>query len=175
MSSLNSITLIGRLGRDPELRTTPGGMSVCEISIATSERRKDGSDQYVDEVQWHNVTFWDKKAEIAAQYLQKGSLVCVQGSLKYNKYTDNSGVNRIKTFISATNLTMLSPKSEHEQQSSAANNSGSFASNSAPPTQKTAAAQNAYAQAKAGTARPSSPPPPPANAGVGGMSDDIPF
>lgn len=89
MSSVNKVILIGRCGRDVEIRVTPSGMSIGSTSIATSSKRKG-----VEETQWHRVTFFDKLAEIAGEYLTKGKEVYIEGRLSYEKYTDKDGIER---------------------------------------------------------------------------------
>ena len=111
MASLNKIQIIGNVGRDPESRTMPSGDSVCNISVATSDRYKDKETGEVKEaVEWHRVAFFGKLAEIAGQYLKKGSQVYVEGRLRTRKWTDASGVEKYSTEIVAESLQMLGGK-----------------------------------------------------------------
>ncbi len=104
--SLNRVTLLGNLGRDPELRTTPSGASVCNFSIATTESYKDKNDQWQEVTDWHNVVFWNRQAEVAGQYLKKGSKVYIEGKLKTRSY-EKDGVTRYVTEVMGNNLVLL--------------------------------------------------------------------
>ena len=99
MASVNKVIILGRLGRDPELRETSGGTTVCRLAVATSRRykAKDGSKQ--EETEWHDISLFGKTAEIAGQYLKKGSEVYVEGRLHTRKYTGKDGVERYATEI----------------------------------------------------------------------------
>ena len=113
MSSVNKIILLGNCGRDPETRFLPSGQAVANISIATSTRRKDkNSGEMVEETQWHRVTFFDRLAEIAGQYVRKGSQVYVEGRLKYGKFTNKDGVEQNTCDIIATEMQLLGGKPE---------------------------------------------------------------
>lgn len=104
---LNKVILIGRLGREPETRFMPNGEAVCNFSVATSEKYTDKNDQRQEETEWHNVTMFRKLAEIAGQYLTKGSQVYIEGKIKSRKYTDKNGVERTAYDIIANELKML--------------------------------------------------------------------
>lgn len=106
-SSLNKVMLIGRLGRDPEMRSTQGGVSVANLSLATDESFKDRSGQRQDRTEWHTVVLWGKQAEIAEQYLRKGRLVFVEGRIETRKWKDKEGHDRYSTQIRAFNFQML--------------------------------------------------------------------
>ena len=96
MASINKVILIGNLGRDPEVRYTPSGAAVCNVTIATSRNWKDKtSGDKVEETEWHRVVFYDRLAEIAGEYLKKGRSVYVEGRLKTRKWQDKEGVERI--------------------------------------------------------------------------------
>ena len=111
MASVNKVTLIGNLGRDPELRHMPNGTAVCAVSIATSRNWKDKtSGERQEETEWHRVVFYDKLAEIAGQYLKKGKPVYIDGRLKTRKWTDKDGVEKYTTEIIANEMTMLSDR-----------------------------------------------------------------
>ncbi len=108
MSSVNKVILIGHLGRDAELRYSPNGTAIANVSIATSSRRKDkASGESIEDTQWHRVTFYERLAEIAGEYLKKGKPVYIEGRLKYGKYTDKDGVERNTTDIVAEQMQML--------------------------------------------------------------------
>jgi single-strand DNA-binding protein len=108
MASVNKVILIGNCGRDPEVRYTPSGTAICNISVATSSRRKDkASGESIEDTQWHRVTFYDRLAEIAGEYLKKGRPVYVEGRLKYGKYTDKDGIERNTVDIVAEQMQLL--------------------------------------------------------------------
>jgi len=112
MSSVNRVILLGRLGRDVELRTTASGTAVANVSLATSRRWTDKAGERAEETQWHSVTFFDRLAEIASQYLAKGSLVYVEGRLKTRSYTDKDGVERSATDIVAEQMQLIGGRPE---------------------------------------------------------------
>ena len=108
MASVNKVILIGNCGRDPEVRYTPSGTAICNVSVATSSRRKDkASGESIEDTQWHRVTFYDRLAEIAGEYLKKGKPVYIEGRLKYGKYTDKDGIERNTVDIVAEQMQML--------------------------------------------------------------------
>ena len=109
---LNKVILIGRLGRDPETRYMPNGDAVCNFSLATTESWKDQSGQKKERTEWHNITMYRKLAEIAAQYLKKGSLVYLEGKIQYRKYTGKDGIERTAYEIVCSEMKMLGGKSE---------------------------------------------------------------
>ena len=108
--SVNKVILIGHVGKDPEIRATASGMQVANFSVATSERSKDKTEK----TEWHNIVMFDRQAEIAGQYLRKGSLVYLEGKLQTEKYTDKEGVDRYSTKVVANQMTMLGNKGESE-------------------------------------------------------------
>lgn len=112
---LNKVILIGYLGRDPEVRYMPQGDAVCNFSIATSESWKDQSGQRQERTEWHAITFYRKLAEIAGQYLKKGSLVCVEGKIQSRKYTDKQGIERTAYEIIGNELKMLGGRNDNQQ------------------------------------------------------------
>ena len=108
MASVNKVILVGNLGRDPESRTFPSGDQVCNVTIATTDKWKDKQTGEMREAtEWHRVTFNGRLAEIAAQYLRKGSQVYVEGSLRTRKWTDQAGVEKYSTDIRADSMQML--------------------------------------------------------------------
>ena len=108
MASVNKVILIGNCGRDPEVRYTPSGTAICNVSVATSSRRKDkASGESIEDTQWHRVTFYDRLAEIAGEYLKKGRSVYVEGRLKTRKWQDKEGKDNYTTEVIADNMQML--------------------------------------------------------------------
>ena len=110
--SLNKVILIGYLGRDPEVRSMPNGEAVCNFSIATSESWKDQNGVKQERTEWHEITLYRKLAEIAGQYLKKGSLVYLEGKIQSRKYTDKTGIERTAYDIIANEMKMLGGKSD---------------------------------------------------------------
>lgn len=102
--------LIGRLGQDPEVRYTQANTAVATLSLATSERYKDGNGEYQEKTEWHRVVAWGRLAEICQQYLRKGSLIFVEGPLQTRQWEDNQGQKRYTTEIKALQMTMLDSK-----------------------------------------------------------------
>lgn len=113
MSSVNKIIILGRVGRDPDIRTTPNGIKVVNFSLATSRKVK-GEEQS----QWHRVTMYDKLADIAAQYVRKGSLLYVEGEMRYGKYVNKDGFEQHTADIIANQMQMVGgrPQQAEEQQ-----------------------------------------------------------
>lgn len=102
--SFNKIILVGNLGRDPELRYTAQGTPVCSFSMATNERRKDRNGEMQDQTTWFKITLWNRLAENASQYLQKGKQVYIEGRLRVEEYTDRDGKPRTSLEVSATEM-----------------------------------------------------------------------
>ena len=181
MASVNKVILVGNCGRDPEIRYLPSGQAVANISIATSTRRKDkNTGESVEDTQWHRVTFYDRLAEIAGEYVRKGQPVYIEGRLKYGKYTDQAGVEKNTVDIIATEMQLLGKREGMGGPGGDEGGGGGYgggqsgggggnqgysrpapASRPAPPPQRQAPAP---AQA---ASRPSS--------GFDDMDDDIPF
>jgi single-strand DNA-binding protein len=133
MSSLNKVQLIGRLGKDPESRSMPSGDSVANFSMATSEKWKDkSSGEAKERTEWHNIVMFGRVGEIAVEYLRKGSLVYIEGSLRTRKWQDKEGRDRWSTEIVGFELKMLSPKPDGQRQESPKSNT----SNSSAPSQE---------------------------------------
>ena len=137
MSTVNRVILLGRLGRDVELRTTSSGASVANVSLATSRRWTDKAGERAEETQWHSVTFFDRLADIASLYLAKGSLVYVEGRLKTRTFTDKEGVERSATDIVAEQMQLVGGRPEAD----GAPNSDVQQQRSAPAQQRSAPAQ----------------------------------
>lgn len=109
---INKVILVGNLGQDPETRYTPGGSAITNISIATSETWKDKqTGQPQERTEWHRVVFFNRLAEIAGEYLRKGSKIYVEGSLRTRKWQDQQGVDRYTTEIVANDMQMLDSSS----------------------------------------------------------------
>ena len=110
---INKVILVGNLGNDPDTKYTAGGMAITRISLATTSVRKgkDGAEP-VERTEWHRVVFFGKLGEIAGEYLKKGSSVYVEGSLRYDKYTGQDGVEKYSTDIVADEMQMLGVKGE---------------------------------------------------------------
>ena len=115
--SLNKAILIGRLGRDPEVRQMPNGEAVCNFSIATSETWKDQHGQKQERTEWHAITLYRRLAEVAGQYLKKGSQVYIEGRIQSRKYTDKNGVERTAYEIIGSEMKMLGGKAEGSSES----------------------------------------------------------
>jgi len=116
---INKVIVLGNLGQDPETRYMPNGNAVTNISIATSESWKDKqSGQSQERTEWHRVVFFNRLAEIAGEYLRKGSKVYVEGALRTRKWQDQSGNDRYSTEIVASEMQMLDSRSDGGQQAS---------------------------------------------------------
>src|SRR5215207_6637493 len=105
--SFNKIILVGNLGRDPELRYTAQGTPVCTFSMATNERRKDRNGEMQDQTTWFRVTLWNRQAETASQYLQKGRQVYIEGRLRVEEYVDRDGKPRQSLEVTATDMQFI--------------------------------------------------------------------
>jgi len=156
MASVNKVILVGNCGRDPEIRYLPSGQAVANVSVATSSRRKDRtSGEMIEDTQWHRVTFYDRLAEIAGEYVKKGRPIYVEGRLKYGSYTDKAtGVEKNTVDIIATELQLLGGR--EGMGAPAGEGGGGAPQRSAPP----ASAPQRGA---------------PAKSGFDDMDDDIPF
>jgi single-strand DNA-binding protein len=172
MASVNKVIIVGNLGKDPEMRTFPSGGRVCNVTIATSERWKDKtSGEMKEATEWHRVVFNDRLAEIAGEYLRKGSQVYVEGSLRTRKWTDKDGVEKFTTEIRADEMKMLGKREGMGAPGGGDDDGGSYDSaprRAAPPSRAPApAAQRSGGGAGGGAAKPAS--------GFDDMDDDIPF
>lgn len=118
---INKVILVGNIGADPETRYMPSGGAVTNVNIATSESWKDKqTGQQQDRTEWHRVVFFARLAEIAGQYLKKGSKVYIEGSLRTRKWTDQQGVDRYTTEIVAKEMQLLDIRQGGQQQGQAA-------------------------------------------------------
>ena len=114
MSGVNKVILIGRLGKDPEIRAFENGVKKASFSLATSEYYKDKEGKKIEQTEWHNIVCWRNLAEFAEQYLTKGKLIFLEGKLKTRSWEDN-GMKKYITEIEANNFTILSSKSDDEK------------------------------------------------------------
>ena len=104
---INKVILVGNLGNDPEVKYTQGGMAVCSLSLATTSVRKDKDGNQVERTEWHRVKLFGKLGEIAGEYLRKGRQVYIEGSIRYDKFTGQDGVEKYFTDIVADEMQML--------------------------------------------------------------------
>ena len=173
MASVNKVILIGNCGRDPEVRYMPSGQAVANVSIATSSRRKDrNSGEMIEDTQWHRVTFYERLAEIAGEYVKKGRPIYVEGRLKYGKYTDQSGVEKNTVDIIATELQLLGGREGMGGDGGAMPGGGQSAPQGGGGGYGGGAPR---AQAPAQRAPAPQPAARPAATGFDDMDDDIPF
>lgn len=157
MASVNKAILVGHLGKDPETRYAPSGDAICNITLATSETWRDkATGEKREATEWHKVAFFGKLAEIAGQYLRKGSQVYIEGSIRTRKWQDKDGQDRYTTEIRADQMKMLGGKQESDAPSRDA-----VSRSSAPPP-----------GAPQGGSKPSGNA---SGGGFGDFDDDIPF
>jgi single-strand DNA-binding protein len=157
--SFNKITIVGNLGRDPELRYTPQGIAVCSFSVATNERRKDKAGEMQDITTWFRITLWRQQAENAAKYLTKGSPIYIEGRLKVEEWTDKDGNTRYTLDVQATDMQFIGSRS----------GGGDDSSYGAPDQHDFAPPESSRATAAPSSGGASSGPP------MGAADDDIPF
>lgn len=113
---LNKVQIIGRLGRDVELRQTPSGQSVASFTVATDESYTSRDGQKVEQTEWHRINIFGKQAELCGRFLGKGSLVYVEGRIRSRKWTDKEGIERTSTEINADRVQFLDRKQEQPQR-----------------------------------------------------------
>jgi single-strand DNA-binding protein len=126
--SFNKVILVGNLGRDPELRYTAQGTPVCTLSIATSEKRKDRNGEWQDITTWFRVTLWNRQAETASQYLQKGRQVYVEGRLRVEEWTDRDGKSRYTLEVHGTDMQFIGSRGDDQMHERPAASAGASAS-----------------------------------------------
>lgn len=168
MASVNKVIIVGNLGRDPETRSFPNGDQVANVTIATTDRYKDKTSGEMKEItEWHRVSFFGRLAEIAGQYLRKGSQVYVEGSLRTRKWTDKDGIEKYSTEIRADSMQMLGSRQGMGGGGGGGDDGGYDA-----PQQRSAPAARAPAAAprQAPAAFPAK-----SSSGFDDMDDDIPF
>ncbi|MCA9501464.1 MAG: single-stranded DNA-binding protein [Spirochaetaceae bacterium] len=110
MAGVNKAILVGNLGRDPELRQTPNGQSVCNFTLATSETWTDRNGERVERTEWHRIVAWGKTGEMCAQYLSKGRTVYVEGRIQTREWEDKDGNKRYTTEINANTVNFIGPR-----------------------------------------------------------------
>ena len=165
MASVNKVILVGNCGRDPEIRYLPSGQAVANVTLATSSKRKDkNSGETIEDTQWHRITFYDRLAEIAGEYVKKGRPIYVEGRLKYGKYTGQDGVEKNTVDIIATELQLLGGREGMGGPSGGDEDGGGAPRRAPAPQQQRAPAPAAQ---KPAAQKPSS--------GFDDMDDDIPF
>jgi single-strand DNA-binding protein len=165
MASVNKVIIVGNLGRDPEVRTFPSGDRVANVTIATTDKWKDKQTGEMKEAtEWHRVVFNGRLAEIAGEYLRKGSQVYVEGSIRSRKYTDKDGIERNITEVRADTMQMLGSRQGMGAPSQSADDDyGSGGGGGRPQPASRAQPQSRPA------AKPAS------STGFDDMDDDIPF
>jgi len=165
MASVNKVIIVGNLGADPETRYMPSGDAVTSIRVATTDRYKDKqSGEMREATEWHRISFFGKLAEIAGQYLKKGSQVYVEGSLRTRKYTDKDGIEKYATEIRGDTMQMLGSR----QGMGGEGGGGAYARGGGEDGGHSRPAQRPAAPAAA--AKPT-----PAASGFDDLDDDIPF
>ena len=168
MASVNKVIIVGNLGKDPEVRYLPSGSAICNITVATSRQWKDKtSGERQEETEWHRITFFDRMAEIAGEYLKKGRSVYVEGRLKTRKYTDKDGMEKYSTEIVASDMQLLGSRNGGAGGMDAGGDMGGAESR---PQRSAPAARPASTPA----ARPA-PAASKSSSGFDDMDDDIPF
>jgi single-strand DNA-binding protein len=175
MASVNKVILVGNLGRDPEVRYSPDGAAICNMSIATTSSWKDkASGEKREETEWHRVVMYNRLAEIAGEYLKKGRSVYIEGRLKTRKWQDkDTGADRYSTEVVADQMQMLGGREDGGGGGGGASYGGGGGYDDAPsrPQQQRAPAQRpAPQQRPAPAAAPAS-----SGANLADMDDDIPF
>ena len=176
MASVNKVIIVGNLGRDPEMRTFPSGDQVANVTIATTDKWKDKqSGEMREATEWHRVVFNGRLAEIAGQYLRKGSQVYVEGSLRTRKWTDQSGVEKYSTEIRADQMQMLGSRQGMGGPQGGGHDDGGYGGGEEQAPRR-APAPRAPMAAPAPRPVPQAPAPAPrAASGFDDMDDDIPF
>jgi single-strand DNA-binding protein len=150
---VNKVFLLGNVGKDPEIRSTAGGMTVASFSLATADRQKDAQGNWADKTEWHNIVCFQRTAEVVRDYVKKGSQLLIEGKIQTRSWDDKtSGEKKYKTEILCNELTLLGGKSD----GGSATSGGYSKSNTASFDQRTPASQPDYAD-------------------VGITDDDIPF
>ena len=158
---INKVILVGNLGGDPEVKYTAGGMAVCTLNLATTSVRKDKEGQTIEKTEWHRVKLFGKLGEIAGEYLKKGRQVYIEGSIRYDKFKGQDGVEKYFTDIVADEMQMLGGGG------AGAGGEGEGGSS----RDRGERSERAPSRAPSSAPRPSSAPPPADNF----EDDDIPF
>lgn len=171
MASVNKVTLLGNVGRDPEIRYSASGMAMCNISLATSSKRKDkNTGEVIEETAWHRVQFYDKLAEIVSQYVKKGKSIYVEGRIKYGKFTDQAGVEKNTVDIVAESMQLLGGRDDdqggRQQEQRPQQEQGGYRNSGGRPAPGTAPAPRQAAPQRQA---------PQQSSGFDDMDSDIPF
>lgn len=164
--SFNKITLVGNLGKDPELRYTPQGDAVCSFSMATNERKKDKSGEFQNVATWFRVTLWGRQAETASKYLTKGRQVYIEGRLRMEEYTDREGNIQKTLEVNGTDMQFIGSR---EDAGGGGNYGGSHEdldTHTGPPVDSAPAASGGEASSGGKSSAPAAAP---------AADDDIPF
>lgn len=177
MASVNKVILVGNLGRDPETRTFPSGDQICNVTLATTDKWKDKqSGEMREATEWHRLVFNGRLAEIAAQYLRKGSQIYVEGQIRTRKYTDKDGVEKYATDIRVDQMQMLGSR-QGQGGPSSGDDDGGYSQGGG----YGGGGGGGYARAPAAAPRAPAASPAPRQApaksssGFDDMDDDIPF
>ena len=172
MASVNKVIIVGNLGRDPEVRYSPEGAAVCNVSIATTSQWKDrNSGERREETEWHRVVMYNRLAEIAGEYLRKGRSVYIEGRLKTRKWTDKENIERYTTEIVADQMQMLGGREGGgEGGGYGGGNSGGYGDR-----EQTQQMPRQQAARPAPAPRPAAPAVSSGGANLADMDDDIPF
>lgn len=167
MASVNKVIIVGNLGRDPEVRYTPNGNAVCNVSVATTRNWKNkDSGEKQEETEWHRVVFYDRLAEIAGEYLKKGRSVYVEGRLKTRKWQDKEGKDQYTTEVIAMEMQMLGSR-EGAGGGTASEDRGEEYGGGGGGGQRSAPASRPAAANRPAASKPAT--------GFDNMDDDIPF
>ncbi|MBP7392528.1 MAG: single-stranded DNA-binding protein [Zoogloea sp.] len=178
MASVNKVILIGNLGKDPETRYAPSGDAICNITLATTDTWRDkATGEKREATEWHRVVFFGKLAEIAGQYLRKGSAAYIEGSLRTRKWQDKDGQDRYTTEIRADEMKMLGSRQGMGGADAPSRSEGGGRDSA--PRDSGGGRDNSYGGGGGfggGAPAPSAPAPKkPAGGGFGDFDDDIPF
>lgn len=173
MASVNKVILVGNLGRDPEMRYMPSGDALASFSIATTDSWKDKNGQKQERTEWHRISMFGKQAEVAGEYLKKGSSVYIEGRLQTRKWQDKEGNERQTTEVVADRMQMLGGRSGGGSYDGGMDDGGMDDFNQAPPARSAAPSQRSApaAGAAAGTAAAGAKK----SGGFDDFEDDIPF
>lgn len=170
MASVNKVIILGNLGRDPEVRYATNGSAICNVTVATSRQWKNKeSGERMEETEWHRVVLFDRQAEIANEYLKKGSSVYFEGRLKTRKWTDKDGVDKYTTEIVAETMQLLGSR-----QGGAGGGGAGAGDDEGGYHEPRSTPQRPSARPQASAPR-AAPAPKPAATGFDNMDDDIPF
>lgn len=176
MASINKVIIIGNLGRDPEVRYAPSGAAMCNVSVATTRNWKDkNSGDKVEETEWHRVVFYDRLAEIAGEYLKKGSPVYVEGRLKTRKWAGKDGKDNYTTEIVAEQMQLLGGRESRGGGGGGGYGGGQGGGDDFSQDAPSSAPPSRPAARPAASAPASRPAPQKSSTGFDDMDDDIPF